>query len=177
MADQLKPIYLLQDNARETHEEDHLGMKAWVDVIAGTAVGNDGPFTIGIYKEWGYGKTTLLQLAKETVANYAEKESEPVPERLGDCPWPDCPEPATAKWTFVAFGFPETAHLEYNAETGLCRVRDGPRPKSNESGCYSGCGRLPVGGASCPDCRGIICPTCHGCFCSEPGLSNNLLVG
>lgn len=66
----MQPIHLLQDNPRDLLDEDWLGMKAWVDVIAGSAVGNDGPFTIGIYKEWGYGKTTLLQLAKRTVEAY-----------------------------------------------------------------------------------------------------------
>ena len=65
-------------SARELLAEDFLGMKAWVDVIAGAAIGNDGPFTIGIYKEWGYGKTTLLQLAKQTVADSPQKPSEPV---------------------------------------------------------------------------------------------------
>ena len=75
MDGRLKPIFLLQDNARELLDEDFLGMKAWVDVIAGAAIGNDGPFTIGIYKEWGYGKTTLLQLAKQTVADY-EKDAQ-----------------------------------------------------------------------------------------------------
>ena len=74
----MKPIYLLQDNARELLDEDFLGMKAWIDVIAGTAVGNDGPFTIGIYKEWGYGKTTLLRLAKQTVEEYPQRKNEPV---------------------------------------------------------------------------------------------------
>ena len=78
MDDHLKPIHLLQDNARELLDEDFLGMKAWFDVIAGAAIGNDGPFTIGIYKEWGYGKTTLLQLAKQRVAASAKESSEPV---------------------------------------------------------------------------------------------------
>ena len=74
----MKPIYLLQDNARELLDDDYLGMKAWFDVIAGTAIGNDGPFTIGIYKEWGYGKTTLLRLAKQTVEEHPEGKNEPV---------------------------------------------------------------------------------------------------
>jgi hypothetical protein len=74
----LTPIFLLQDNARDLLDEDHLGMKPWVDVIAGSALGNDGPFTIGIYKEWGYGKTTLLQLAKQAVADYTKDNEDPV---------------------------------------------------------------------------------------------------
>ncbi|MBX3114568.1 MAG: hypothetical protein KF836_08380 [Fimbriimonadaceae bacterium] len=74
----MKPIYLLQDNARELLDEDHLGVKPWADVIAGSAIGNDGPFTIGVYKEWGFGKTTLLRLAKKTVEGHSKATNKPI---------------------------------------------------------------------------------------------------
>lgn len=72
------PIHLLQDNARSLSDDDSLGMTAWVNVIAGSAIGNDGPFTIGVYKEWGFGKTTLLQLAKQAVEDHAKDNDQVV---------------------------------------------------------------------------------------------------
>ncbi len=59
------PIYLLQDNARECLDEDFLGLQPWAEVVAGVATGTDGPFTIGIFKEWGYGKTSLRRRDEE----------------------------------------------------------------------------------------------------------------
>lgn len=68
----LKPIYLLQDNPRDDLDFDYLGIEPWARVVAGTAVRTPGPFTIGVYKEWGYGKTTLLHMARCLVQEYEQ---------------------------------------------------------------------------------------------------------
>lgn len=70
--DPLAPIYLLQDNPRESLDHDFLGIEPWARMVAGTAVHTPGPFTVGVYREWGYGKTTLLHMARCLVDDYQE---------------------------------------------------------------------------------------------------------
>lgn len=72
----LKPIYLLQDNPREALDVDYLGIGPWARMVAGTAVQTPGPFTIGVYREWGYGKTTLLHMARCLVQEYEKAQDE-----------------------------------------------------------------------------------------------------
>lgn len=43
---------------------DGLGFAAYAKVLAGAALGTPGPFTIGVFGEWGTGKTSLLQMVK-----------------------------------------------------------------------------------------------------------------
>lgn len=61
---ELLPIRLIEDQPMDDLGKDYLGLMPWARMIAGTAVGTPGPFTIGVHGEWGYGKTTLLKLAK-----------------------------------------------------------------------------------------------------------------
>jgi len=44
---------------------DHLGMEATAKVVAGIVAGTNGPFTIGLYGDWGSGKTTVLHRASQ----------------------------------------------------------------------------------------------------------------
>ena len=61
------PIRLIEDQPLDDLDRDYLGLEPWAKMIAGTAVGTPGPFTIGVHGEWGYGKTTLLRLAKSLI--------------------------------------------------------------------------------------------------------------
>ncbi|MDD5326636.1 MAG: P-loop NTPase fold protein [Phycisphaerae bacterium] len=62
-----EPVSLLIDEPVGSIDEDILNLKPFADVIAGAALGTKGPFTIGVYAEWGEGKTSVLRLAKELV--------------------------------------------------------------------------------------------------------------
>ncbi len=59
----LVPIYLLGDEPPTPAKALELGMESWARVVAGVAVGTDGPFTIGVYGRWGTGKTSVLYRA------------------------------------------------------------------------------------------------------------------
>jgi len=62
-----KPVFLLTDEPLRSIEEDILSLSPFAEVIAGAALGTKGPFTIGVYADWGEGKTSVLRLAKELV--------------------------------------------------------------------------------------------------------------
>lgn len=60
----LKPLRLVEDQPILNSEADLLAMEPFARIVAGAAVGTEGPFTIGVYATWGYGKTSLLRQAK-----------------------------------------------------------------------------------------------------------------
>jgi len=62
-----KPVFLLVDEPVGSVDEDILNLRPFADVIAGAALGTKGPFTIGVYADWGEGKTSVLRLARELV--------------------------------------------------------------------------------------------------------------
>jgi len=62
-------VYLLLDEPVSTIEEDILNLRPFAQVIAGAALGTEGPFTIGVYADWGEGKTSVLKIAQELVKN------------------------------------------------------------------------------------------------------------
>ena len=62
-----KPVSLLVDEPVGSIDEDILNLRPFADVIAGAALGTKGPFTIGVYADWGEGKTSVLRIAKELV--------------------------------------------------------------------------------------------------------------
>lgn len=66
MADlaELKPLFLLNDEAIAAFEEDGLGMNEHAQVIAEAVLGTQSPFTVGIFGPWGHGKTSLLNAAR-----------------------------------------------------------------------------------------------------------------
>jgi len=45
--------------------KDGLGFDAYAEVLAGAVLGTEGPFTIGIFGEWGTGKTSLMRMIEE----------------------------------------------------------------------------------------------------------------
>ncbi len=63
----LQPLILLEDEPVAGLQDDHLGIEPFARVIAGAAVGTNGPFTIGVFANWGEGKTSLLKQAKALV--------------------------------------------------------------------------------------------------------------
>ncbi len=61
-----EPISLLTDQAvgdDGAERVDGLGFNAYAEVLARAAVGTRGPFTIGVFGEWGTGKTSLMRTA------------------------------------------------------------------------------------------------------------------
>ncbi len=60
-------LSLLEDEPISETDFDGLRLSDWADVVAGAALGTDGPFTIGIFGGWGEGKTSLLKLARRQV--------------------------------------------------------------------------------------------------------------
>lgn len=59
-----EPLYLLEDEPVRDLDLDHLGLRPFAEVVAGAAVGTPGPFTVGVFADWGEGKTSVLRLAK-----------------------------------------------------------------------------------------------------------------
>lgn len=74
MAQTLQPLYLLNDEPIRDYDKDGLGLQPFADVIAGGALGTPGPFTIGVFAEWGQGKSSILRLAQSRIdrANQAD---------------------------------------------------------------------------------------------------------
>ena len=64
---ELQPLILLEDEPVSGLEDDHLGIEPFARVIAGAAVGTNGPFTIGVFANWGEGKTSQLRQAHALV--------------------------------------------------------------------------------------------------------------
>lgn len=73
---QVIPISLISDvpvekrNANNPDKEDSLDFGDYSRMLAGIAVGTKGPFSIGVYGDWGMGKTSLLQLTRDEVEGY-----------------------------------------------------------------------------------------------------------
>jgi len=63
----LKPLILLEDEPVRHADLDWLGIQPYADTIARASIGTTGPFTIGVFAEWGEGKTSLLRQAKQLV--------------------------------------------------------------------------------------------------------------
>ena len=61
----MKDITLLSDQSigeGRSYEDDGLGFETYGKVLAAAARGTTGPFTIGVFGEWGVGKTSLLRI-------------------------------------------------------------------------------------------------------------------
>ncbi|MCP4590384.1 MAG: hypothetical protein GY842_06555 [bacterium] len=61
------PLALINDEPVVDLGDDRLGLDTYADTIAAAVLGTAGPFTIGVFGEWGHGKTSLLQLAHTMV--------------------------------------------------------------------------------------------------------------
>lgn len=64
---ELEPLVLLEDEPVPGHGVDDLSLVPFAKVVAGAAVGTRGPFTIGVFADWGQGKTSVLRQAKSLV--------------------------------------------------------------------------------------------------------------
>jgi len=62
----IKPLPLFLDNPVET---DTLGLIDLAHTIAGVAIGNPGPMTVGIFGGWGQGKTSVLRVAQKLLSD------------------------------------------------------------------------------------------------------------
>ncbi len=61
-------LKLLSDQAIGEHDNsktDGLGFHTYAKVLGDAAAGTTGPFTIGVFGEWGSGKTSLLRLTQK----------------------------------------------------------------------------------------------------------------
>ena len=68
-------IYLLSDepcSVDEGEELEHLGMESTARVLSGIVNGTPGPFTVGLFGDWGSGKTTVLHKAAQ-YCNFNDK--------------------------------------------------------------------------------------------------------
>lgn len=63
----LEPLRLLEDEPVPDHTRDELGLLPFAQTVAEAALGTPGPFTIGVFGDWGTGKTSLLRQAKSLI--------------------------------------------------------------------------------------------------------------
>jgi len=95
-------------------------------VVKGSQIVKAGPKAVVDYLLATKGKRLVQTFGNLYGVKLEVEEEEEAPTQPGQCPWPDCPEPELASWTFIGYGFPEKGHLEYDARTGLSRIRAGP---------------------------------------------------
>lgn len=50
-------------------EHDGLGLKTYAQVLGDAVLQTEGPFTIGIFGEWGTGKTSQISIVSELLTN------------------------------------------------------------------------------------------------------------
>ena len=71
----LEPLVLLDDEPARDIGADYLGLEPIARVIAGAAVGTQGPFTVGVFGSWGQGKTSLLRLSQDLIITNSGDET------------------------------------------------------------------------------------------------------
>ena len=60
----LEPLVFLEDEPVINHRVDELGLSTFAHIVAGAALGTAGPFTIGVFGDWGQGKSSVLTQAR-----------------------------------------------------------------------------------------------------------------
>ncbi|MBI4718984.1 MAG: hypothetical protein HY763_14350 [Planctomycetes bacterium] len=60
----LESLCFLEDEPVPGHKVDELDLITFARVIAGGALGTGGPFTMGVFGDWGEGKTSILRQAR-----------------------------------------------------------------------------------------------------------------
>ena len=53
-------------------KQDGLGFHGYSKVLSSAAIGTQGPFTIGIFGEWGTGKTSLMRMVQSDLNGHEE---------------------------------------------------------------------------------------------------------
>ncbi|MCH7928865.1 MAG: hypothetical protein IID03_12935 [Candidatus Dadabacteria bacterium] len=69
LTEPLEPLMLLEDEPVPDFSVDELQTGVFARTVAGAAVGTRGPFTIGVFADWGLGKTSILNQAKSLIEN------------------------------------------------------------------------------------------------------------
>lgn len=62
-------LALLSDEPIGDLENERLDVDLYAGMISAAVLGTEGPFTIGVFGHWGYGKTSLLRLSRSLVDN------------------------------------------------------------------------------------------------------------
>jgi hypothetical protein len=78
----MRSIRLITDQAiaeLNNTRQDALGFSSYADIIARIVQGTRGPFTIGIFGEWGMGKTSLMKMVEAEVQASPSKDHIVVP--------------------------------------------------------------------------------------------------
>ncbi|QYK52042.1 MAG: hypothetical protein KF824_07185 [Fimbriimonadaceae bacterium] len=87
-------VQLLSDEPCDVSQPiPQLGMEATAKVLSGIALGTPGPFTIGLYGDWGSGKTTVLNRAAVLCSDHGKEQVAVI--RLN--PWEHEREPNAAQ--------------------------------------------------------------------------------
>ena len=60
----LQPLFLLHDEPIAGDIDNYFKPDPFATTIARAALGTKGPFTIGVYGDWGSGKTSALHEAR-----------------------------------------------------------------------------------------------------------------
>ena len=88
----------------ESSREDLLGFEATASVLADAAIGTKDPLTIGIYGDWGSGKTSLMRLVKKQLDS----------------------EPTVAPVWFNAWRYEREEHLIVPLVAAIAKALDNP---------------------------------------------------
>lgn len=76
-ADQANPHALLSDEPIiETERVDELSFRPTAEVLARAALHTKSPITIGVFGNWGTGKTSLMRLMKEVIEGEGRAEDD-----------------------------------------------------------------------------------------------------
>ena len=77
-SEKVSKLVLLDDEPVLSFKKDGLELLPFAKVIAGTVLGTRGPFTIGVFGDWGHGKTSVLKQAQSLLETYHKDEVIPV---------------------------------------------------------------------------------------------------
>jgi predicted KAP-like P-loop ATPase len=67
-----EPLKLFNDSPLSVATHDALNFKDYADVIYESILGTETPCTIGIFGEWGMGKTSMMNMARENIKKNSE---------------------------------------------------------------------------------------------------------
>ncbi len=63
---------LIPDDPVRIASDDHLDLRRFARTVAAAALGTRGPFVIGVYGDWGTGKSSVLRMARSLVGEQAK---------------------------------------------------------------------------------------------------------
>ena len=71
-----KPLALINDEPVVELGDDRLSLDPFANTVAAVVLGTAGPFTVGIFGDWGHGKTSLLRLVQARVKEQGGDEGQ-----------------------------------------------------------------------------------------------------